>query len=244
MAKNIIGGIITWIIISCAVAVGGWLLSLPLSNVIFFVIISFPLIMIGIYYTLKILNLTNRWTGKYIPVAHVEFYEYREGGGGLSTRRPLKDTLWNADAVWALWMTGANVYSSDAYKADSLRKGRVILPTPDLNSASIAYLSKAFERKPQELVTDILALSRVLKNEGGQVKWFDHQLSPNTLTIINPNSNNGWVQVEIVMNHIDVGNRPSIIVPAISYPRFYQSIMDSYSKIWDNARVPTTQELQ
>jgi hypothetical protein len=85
---------------------------------------------------------------------------------------------------------------------------------------------------------DIRECTQAMIQGGIEVKWFDGPIQ-NSVIIADPQSDNAWIRVEIVIPMESSGKRPSFRLEKAENRELFQSFYDSFQKMWKASEIPS-----
>ncbi|MEW6142066.1 MAG: hypothetical protein AB1597_02775 [Chloroflexota bacterium] len=157
-----------------------------------------------------------------------KFYVSRDGLESID--QATKD----AKEVWAVWHTGTIVSTTNLFKNGI--KGRVILMNPE--RSLLEELAKiTIDRTADGMQSDILETTRSLRLNKVEVRWFRGPIQ-NSTTIVDPCSPYSWITVELLIPHLTSRKRPSFRISKSHSQELYNTIFDSYTKMWEKSETP------
>ncbi len=174
-----------------------------------------------------------------IVAAYSAFLYGRRSSGSIRVfkRRPpqrLEEELSDAKEVLFAWHTGT-VKLAEGDLFNQPRKIRMILVHPD--SEALKEIAKIAHLTAVDMASGIKALSRKVKETGGDVRWFNGPIGNSTI-IADPDAPHGWARVEFLIPYLDPASRPSIRVSKAKDPALFGSIRQCFEKLWENSREP------
>lgn len=155
------------------------------------------------------------------PIA--AFYETRDA------LVPLSDELKDVDELWGAWHTGRVAYTKDIFGPRRVSKAKVILTHPESNQ--IKELEKVCGMGANALASDIKELTKALKQQNVTVKWFKGPVC-NSLIIANPQKDNAWVRVEVLVPRQTVEKRPSFRIEKSTNKELFNTFYHAFEEMW------------
>lgn len=157
-----------------------------------------------------------------------QFYPNREH---LQAQRPLLATLQSTDDVWVWCGVGTSLRISDDVQRG--RISRLMLAYPDAESVALRLLARAVNRSAANLANDIRLLTREAQQAGVVVRWYVGATG-DALVIGNPQSQDGWAQIESFVPGVVQRERASFRVERREQPRLFDSLTAAYTRAWGN----------
>jgi hypothetical protein len=160
-----------------------------------------------------------------ILLSGFEFYPRRDL---LKVHRPLSQTVTSARELWLLWNAGTEGGSQNITKSGKVR--RVLLPHP--KSQALTFLAKAVDRDKQDIISDILVLTKQSLDNNVEVKWFNSMVA-DTITIGDPRDEAvAWAQLETVIPCVESGERPAIRIERQQFGSLFDTLKRAYEQRW------------
>ena len=214
------------LIVSAFTALWGWLTELPTVAVFVYSFWAF----IGVIFLLAGL----KWVFRVMPkqAINVDFFEERPPTSWY------RDKIESARTVWAAYIGGGAMDSSEILNSKNFRK--LILLNPD-SDAFKAIRDMESQKPLHELQDTIRRNTNKAIKLNCDVRWCG-DIAYSLLTIGNPPDvgrtppNDMWVIIETYIAGIEAEKRPSIFVEWSKNQRMADKALSSFTRLWEHAR--------
>jgi hypothetical protein len=143
----------------------------------------------------------------------------------------LAEEIGSATTVWCAWQTGSTQLASQQWKTIHPNI-RMILTHPE--SITLEAIAKLGKMQPPLMAQSIRQLSSDVEKNGGEVRWFDGPMQ-SSLIIVNPESDDGWARIEVLLPFQEASLRPSILVTKKGDREFFAKLKKTFTDIWDRS---------
>ncbi len=99
-------------------------------------------------------------------------------------------------------------------------------------SNALREIAKSTDLSFEKLSYDVQELSKIAKNNGCKVGWYDGLIG-NSSIIINPEKNNAWARIETFIPFIEPAARPSIKCSHKNSNDLFENLKKSYENMWE-----------
>jgi hypothetical protein len=147
----------------------------------------------------------------------------------------LADELGKASEAWFVWHTGSAQLTSQQWRVPQI-KLRVILTHP--NSEMIASFARLGDLNSTLIALGVRQFTADAIKAGASVRWY---LGPvfNSITIADPESEDGWARIEFALPYQQSALRPSVLVKKRDDPVLFLRLKKTFTDIWDHS-LPAT----
>jgi len=147
----------------------------------------------------------------------------------------LEQEIKRSNEVWFSWYSGS-VKLAEGSLFENNHKYKFILTKP--NSMAIHEIGKVANIGEEELNSDIIKFTNIIKSKKHEIKWFDGFIG-SSMIISDPEKSIGWVRIEAFLPYIGSKFRPSIKI----YKKYNETAFLRYKNLfldlWEKGVDPT-----
>ena len=159
------------------------------------------------------------------------------GRTALEEAYPILEQVRRATSIDGLWLAGRAILNIDDNNIVRTAR-RVILPDP--KSPILDELQNWSDDIYRTLGNAIYESTERARKLGVQVRWL-MQFPGFTLFLGNPDDDDGWAQLELLLPFTEPGRRPILRIERAHQPMLFERLTKAFDALWQKAKPPPEQ---
>ncbi len=155
-----------------------------------------------------------------------EFYPHRQSMAWF------KAEVQGAREVWCLWNAGGTA-RNNLVLAEVRSMKRLILASPEEDNPAVSQFAHAMNEKCEFIIKTTKEVTAIAQQNKITVRWWKG-LACNLMVFGNPQDDDAWVIVDIVLPFLSAEQRPQIRIWKSRFPMLYGKLLAVYSEMWND----------